>query len=312
MDWPTLPGTASYALDVVRAPDDVRGALVRLLHKVAVVDDLETARRLVADLPDVTAVTRDGDLLGAHFAAGGSSRQPSLIEVQAAVDEATTRLAEATASTERLGFEISRLEAARHDALKRVDVALAKLHESDATLAAVAEELGQYGSQARAAKGEAERLERAMVTAQQAREQDQAGLAELQARLAAAEDVSEEEPDTSERERLADGCPAGAAGRDGCPPRAPYGRGARASPPRSRRLAAAGRHRRARVAGTCRRAPRAADPRGQGRRGGLRGRTGRAPPAGALGHARRRRARRGGGVAPGERAGPDGDPRPVA
>ena len=212
VDWPVLPGSASYALDVVRAPDDVRGALIRLLHKVAVVDDLAAARRLVADLPDVTAVTREGDILGAHFAAGGSSRQPSLIEVQAAVDEATTQLAAATASTERVGFEISRLEAARHDALKRVDVALAKLHESDATLAAVAEELGQYGSQARAAKGEAERLERAISTAQQAREQDQAGLAELQARLAAAEDVSEEEPDTSERERLAEG---GRAARQG-------------------------------------------------------------------------------------------------
>ena len=48
---------------------------------------------------------------------------------------------------------MSRLESERLEAQKRVDVALAKLHESDATLAAVAEELGQYGSQARAARG---------------------------------------------------------------------------------------------------------------------------------------------------------------
>lgn len=203
-DWPALPDGAAYAVDVVSAPADVRPALARLLERVAVVDDLAAARRLVADLPDVVAVTRDGDLLGTHFAAGGSSSQPSLIEVQAAVDEATERLAAATATTERLGFEISRLEAARHDALKRVDVALARLHESDATLAAVAEELGQYGSQARAAKGEADRLERAIVTAREAREADLAGLADLQARLAAAEDVTDEEPDTSDRERLAE------------------------------------------------------------------------------------------------------------
>ena len=203
-DWPTLPAGTTYAVDVVTAPDDVRPALVRLLHQVAVVDDLAAARRLVADLPDVVAVTREGDLLGAHFAAGGSSSQPSLIEIQAAFDEATTRLADATATTERLGFEISRLEAARHDCLKRVDVALAKLHESDATLAAVAEELGQYGSQARAAKGETERLERAIATAREAREADLAGLADLEARLAAAEDVTDEEPDTSEREKLAE------------------------------------------------------------------------------------------------------------
>ena len=203
-DWPALPDGAAYAVDVVSAPADVHPALARLLERVAVVDDLPAARSLVADLPDVVAVTRDGDLLGTHFAAGGSSSQPSLIEVQAAVDEATERLAAATATTERLGFEISRLEAARHDALKRVDVALARLHESDATLAAVAEELGQYGSQARSAKGEADRLERAIVTAREAREADLAGLADLQARLAAAEDVTDEEPDTSERERLAE------------------------------------------------------------------------------------------------------------
>jgi chromosome segregation protein len=203
-DWPDLPDGAAYAVDVVSAPDDVRPALVRLLHQVAVVDDLPAARRLVAELPDVVAVTREGDLLGSHFAAGGSSSQPSLIEIQAAFDEASTRLADASATTERLGFEISRLEAVRHDTLKRVDVALAKLHESDATLAAVAEELGQYGSQARAAKGEADRLERAIATATEAREADLAGLADLEARLAAAEDVTDEEPDTSERERLAE------------------------------------------------------------------------------------------------------------
>ena len=203
-DWPALPDGAVYAVDVVSAPDDVRPAVARLLHQVAVVDDLPAARRLVAERPDVVAVTREGDLLGAHFAAGGSTSQPSLIEIQAAVDEAGAKLAEATASAERLGFEISRLEAARHDALKGVDVALAKLHESDATLAAVAEELGQYGSQARAAKGEADRLERAITTAREAREADLAGLVELEARLAAAQDVTDEEPDTADRERLAE------------------------------------------------------------------------------------------------------------
>ncbi len=202
VDWPELPATASYAIDAVTVSPDLRGALVRLLHQVAVVDDIEAARRLVTAFPDLTAVTRDGDLMGTHFAAGGSASAPSLIELQAAVDEATTMLAEATATTERLGFDASRLDAARHDALKRVDVSLAKLHESDATLAAVAEELGQYGSQARAAKGETDRLERAIATAREARETDQTGLAELQERLVAAQEISEEEPDTADRERL--------------------------------------------------------------------------------------------------------------
>jgi chromosome segregation protein len=199
--WPTLPDHASYAIDVVECPDTLRPALSRLLFKVAVVDGLDAARALVAGLPDVTAVTRDGDLLGAHFAAGGSSSQPSLIEIQAAVDEAATRLGEAIASSERLTFDLSRLESERLEAQKRADVALAKLHESDATLAAVAEELGQYGTQARSARGEADRLGAAIEKAQSAREADLAGLADLEARLVSAEDAPDEEPDTGERER---------------------------------------------------------------------------------------------------------------
>ncbi len=204
-DWPGLPGHATYAVDVVDCPGDLRGALSRLLFKVAVVDDLGAARGLVAELPDLTAVTRDGDVFGSHFASGGSSSQPSLIEIQAAVDDAETQLAEATASSERLVFDMSRLEAERLDAQKRVDVALARLHESDATLAAVAEELGQYGSQARAARAEAERVTAAITRAEEARDQDLAGLAELEARLASADEATDEEPDTSERERLVDG-----------------------------------------------------------------------------------------------------------
>ncbi len=204
LEWPDLPAGAVYAADVVECPRTLRPALRRLLFKTAVVPDLETARRLVADLPDVTAVTRDGDQVGTHFAAGGSSSQPSLIEVQAAVDEATARLEEATHTGERLAFELARLEEERDRAKHRVDVALAKLHESDATLAAVAEELGQLGSQARSAKGEAERLANAIVAAEQARDKDLAGLADLEHRLAAAEEAPEEEPDTAERERLAD------------------------------------------------------------------------------------------------------------
>lgn len=201
-DWPGLPAGATYAVDVVECPEPVRAALARLLFKVAVVDDLDAARALVTDAPDLTAVTREGDLLGAYAASGGSTDRPSLIEIQAAVDEAATMLAEATAAGERLGFEMSRLEADRLEAQKRVDVALAKLHESDATLAAVAEELGQYGSQARAARGEADRLAQAIAKAEEAREQAVAGLADLEARLSSAEDAPDDEPDTTEREQL--------------------------------------------------------------------------------------------------------------
>jgi chromosome segregation protein len=202
--WPGLPAGAVYAMDVVECPDDLRPALSRLLFKTAVVDDLDGARALVADAPDVTAVTLDGDLLGSHFASGGSSSQPSLIEVQAAVDEASEALARANHEVERLTFALATLESEREDASRRVDVALAKLHESDAALAAVAEELGQYGAQARSAKAEAARLAQAITSAQESHATNLAGLAELEERLAQAESSEDDEPETDERERLAE------------------------------------------------------------------------------------------------------------
>jgi chromosome segregation protein len=201
--WPELPAEATYAVHVVDAPAGLRPALHRALRKVAVVDDLDAARRLSARLPDVTAVTRDGDVLGLHYAVGGSSSAPSLIEVQAAVEEATERLAEAMHGCERLRFDISRLEEETAEAQRRVDVALARLHESDAALAAVAEELGQLGSQARSARAEADRVARAIEEATGARDRHLAGLAEMEQRLDAAKDAPEEEPDTDELERLA-------------------------------------------------------------------------------------------------------------
>ena len=203
-DWPGLPGGATYAMDVIECPEELRPALASLLFKTAVVDDLDAGRALVAEAPDVTAVTRDGDVIGTHFAAGGSTSQPSLIEVQAAVDEATEKLATATHSVERLNFTLGTLENERADAAGRVDVALAKLHESDATLAAVAEELAQYGSQARSARAEANRIDQAIEAARASRDNDLAGLAELEERLQSAEESPDEEPDTSLREQLAD------------------------------------------------------------------------------------------------------------
>ncbi|MEJ7744806.1 MAG: chromosome segregation protein SMC [Nocardioidaceae bacterium] len=204
--WPALGSTATYAIDLVDAPPMLLPALRRLLHKTAVVDDLHSAQALVARLPGVVGVTRDGDVLGSHLAAGGSTSQPSLIEVQAAVDEAVASLQQATASAERLRFELSRLEAERVETQGRVDVALAKLHESDATLAAVAEELSQFGSISRSARSEADRIGEAIAAAEVAWNKDVAAVAELEQRLAVAKDVPDAaaEPETAESERLRD------------------------------------------------------------------------------------------------------------
>ncbi|MGA8988247.1 chromosome segregation protein SMC, partial [Aeromicrobium sp.] len=202
--WPGLPDSATYAIDVVDGPAPLEGALRRLLFKVAVVESLEQAQELIRHAPDVTAVTQDGDVLGAHFAAGGSTSTQSLIEVQAAITQATDDLARAVHTLERLRFEQETAETTRADAQGRVDAALGRLHESDATMAAVAENLGHLGATSRAARGEADRLAVAIAKAEESQAKDLSGLIELEDRLAQAEAAPEEEPDTALLEELAD------------------------------------------------------------------------------------------------------------
>src|SRR5699024_3133589 len=201
-EWPELPGDSCYAADVVEVPGHLRNALRQMLFKVAVVKDLTDARALLGRLPDVVAVTRDGTLLSTHFVAGGSPAQTSLIEVQAAVEGASARLAEAAHAAERLAFEVSALTEERRAAQQRVDVALAQLHESDAAMAALAENLGQLGSAVRAAQGEYERLCEAITNAERARDDGLAGLADLQQRLSQAEEEPEADPDTTRVQTL--------------------------------------------------------------------------------------------------------------
>jgi chromosome segregation protein len=207
--WPSLPDGVRYAVDVLTAPDTLRPALRRLLDRVALVDTLDDARRLVERLPQVRAATRDGDLLGVDWASGGSAGAPSLIEVRAAVDEAESRLADLTHSAERVRFGLVAAGEARDRARDAVDAALARLHESDARMAAVAERLAQLGGSARSAVGEAERLERARQVAVEARERDLETLTALEERLVAAQQAPvEDEPSTEERDRLDADCTA--------------------------------------------------------------------------------------------------------
>ena len=200
---PGLPLGARPALDVVTAPEPLRAAATRLLAGVVVVDDVGSARRLVEQHPEVVAVTRDGDLLGRVHAAGGSASAPSLLEVKAAVDEAASRLTEAGHRIDRLRFALQAAVDEQAVATRDVQAALDRLHESDARMAAVAEQLGQLGAQARAARGEAERLERSIAAAADQLEADRAAFAELEERhdaaLAAPDDG---EPDTARRDEL--------------------------------------------------------------------------------------------------------------
>ena len=199
-----LADGAVWARDLLSAPPALAPALDRALAGVVVVGSLGQARALVAARPDLRAVTTDGDLLGTDWAAGGSASAPSLLEVQAAVDEAAAAHDAAQRRQERLRFEVASARSDLAAAEVEVEQALTALHASDATMAALAEQLAQAASAARAAEAESGRLEQARVRAEQARDEDLSGLAELEQRLAAAQEApSEAEPSTELRDRLA-------------------------------------------------------------------------------------------------------------
>src|SRR5690349_19769747 len=119
---PTTPAGPGCSSATPRSP--LRPALDRALDRVAVVVDLDSARDLVATRPGVRAVTADGDLLGADWAVGGSASAPSVIEVQAAVDEAETRLAEAESRRTGIAAELVEAKAAADAARHAVGAAL--------------------------------------------------------------------------------------------------------------------------------------------------------------------------------------------
>jgi chromosome segregation protein len=200
---PAVAPDARSAIDVVSAPEVLRGALARLLAATVVVEDAAAAQRVVSAQPEVRAVTRDGDVFGVGWSAGGSMSTPSLLEIRAAHSEAEQLLAELSHRAERLRFALSGAQeevAARREDL---EAAVSALHESDARLAAVAERLGQLGAAARATAGESERLARAVEEASEARDRDLQGLSALEERLAAAEALPDDAtPDEGERNRV--------------------------------------------------------------------------------------------------------------
>ncbi|MGZ4776833.1 MAG: chromosome segregation protein SMC [Oryzihumus sp.] len=201
--WPALPDGATWAPDVTTSPESVRPALEQLLDKVALVPDAEAAAALVRRGDGVSAVTPDGDVFAPGFARGGSASAPSLIEVQAAVEETREQVQDATRRGEQARFALAGAREQVAELGEAVEAALERLHDSDARMAAVAERLGHLGGSVRSARAEAERTEKAIATAEAALVADRDELASLEQRLEdASAEPTEEEPSTAERDRL--------------------------------------------------------------------------------------------------------------
>ncbi|OBK88100.1 chromosome segregation protein SMC [Mycolicibacter sinensis] len=194
-DWPLsppveqtgLPDGAQWALELIEAPDRLRGAMTAMLSSVVVVPDLPAALDLVAARPGVRAVTVDGDLVGAGWVSGGSDRKPSTLEINSEIDKARGELAGSETQVGQLSAALSGAlaeQAARQDATEQ---ALAALNESDAAIAATHERLGRLGQDARAAETEWRRRMRERDELESGRAQAVTELGEIEARLRNAE-----------------------------------------------------------------------------------------------------------------------------
>ncbi|WP_431900768.1 chromosome segregation protein SMC [Nonomuraea sp. bgisy101] len=231
-----LPAEGRWAAELVGVPGHLRAAVDRLLADVAVVADLDQARDLVERHPEVRAVTRGGDLVGAHLASGGSEGGTSVLQVRAALDDAIADLEEAkerAGSTVVVMEESAAAETAAQAALEAaqshvneaqsaagsaqagvsaaqgvLDQVRARQREADQASAAAARRLAQLGAAAKAAADESERLAGSVRAAQEAREEGLAELSELEIELAEAEYAQEleTEPTTEARDELATAC----------------------------------------------------------------------------------------------------------
>ncbi|RDH74588.1 chromosome segregation protein SMC [Mycolicibacterium moriokaense] len=196
-DWPAEapastgppPEGAVWATDLVDMPSRLRGALTAMLSGVAVVSDLSTALDLVAQRPQLRAVSADGDLVGAGWVSGGSDRKPSTLEITSEVEKARSELAGAEKQTGELSAALAGALAEQKARQDSAEQALAALNESDAAISAIYEQLGRLGQDARSADDEWQRLIRRRDELEAGRVQTVEELAALEQRLHNAEQV---------------------------------------------------------------------------------------------------------------------------
>ena len=131
------------------------GAVADLLGDVVVTSDLGEAAAFVRDNPGLRVVTVEGDLLGAHWARGGSAGGQSLLDVRAAADEAEANLATAEVASEAAADALAAATEAAEAARQELEETRGRMRAVDASAAEISGRLGRLAGAARAAADEA-------------------------------------------------------------------------------------------------------------------------------------------------------------
>jgi chromosome segregation protein len=153
--------------------NEISELLISLLSTTVVVESARDAESILRTNPSLTVVTRDGDVISAKRARGGSASSTSLIEINALVQDLTNKLVTISHNCDRLKFEIVTAQSEVDSKQGLFDVALSKLNESDARIAALTEQLAVSGQNMKSASAEVERLNLAIAEATSAKGRDE-------------------------------------------------------------------------------------------------------------------------------------------
>ena len=178
----------------------LNAVLPRLLANFVATETLADAEQAIQNNPSVIAVTRDGDLVGRGRASGGSTSRSSLIEITSMIEKSEIDLQKHTHDCDRIRFEISSAENRMRSDQSFYDQALAKLNESDAAMAGLAEQIAAAGQSVRSSSAEVDRLERSINELRDALKADESELAIAQIEFGKTEEP--QEPDLTSLENL--------------------------------------------------------------------------------------------------------------
>jgi len=171
-----------------------------LLASTVVAESANAAEAIIRAHPGLTVVTRDGDIVTKNRASGGSKSSSSLIEIKALIDGLNSKHSDISHTCDRLKFEISTATTEVASKQSDFDIALSKLNESDARIAALTEQLAVSGQNMKSSTAEVERLTQSISEATAAKSRDEGEIVIAQNQLSQQGEVAE--PDHSHSEVL--------------------------------------------------------------------------------------------------------------
>ena len=183
--------------------NSVNDLIADLLGKTVVTETAMQAADVLRNNPEVTVVTRDGDLFTKSRARGGSKSTNSLIEVKALIEKLRGELQTITNECDRLKFAINSATQEIQTKQSAFDIALSKLNESDARIAAITEQLAVAGQHMKSASAEVERLNAAIAETSAAKSRDEGELQSAQSQLTQSGEIAN--PDHAQADALREG-----------------------------------------------------------------------------------------------------------